>query len=880
VRRLHKESAHLRAGYKRKTDKLSRDAMIRNKPQNEPYKVVYDVSSLIGGAAYLYILIIFSSIITYLIFFVPLSYQKPDQAHEIWQVGGMLLLIIAVVSGVFYISLKIIYKRNVRWLGWIAFISNWISLCIVFTLNFLGLYPVSIFMPSILLAFSLGYFLFEQLYLLSLRYNHYLSRAVTFSEQGAIFLALICATNFILLLGLNIRSILSLELNSDFILSLFMLIGLGILIYFAVNIDLNDPRSSKFKTIVSVTICFSIVIALYFIQGYISFWWLGIAALSSSIFYTAHSPTRLKSSGAAIGLYSAMSIAVFLDNVTFAPSASAFWSVMTEMIFPTLGIVIALIAGGGSVIKTIFPKFRSHRISKYDVKDASNDFFSVHGYSVNSIDQVMKIAVLTKDFDFCEALYNRRDSFGSTELREYFEIYYLCVIFTFRNYIFVMSKDDEQVIRQVSITTTTDFINYINLRFPILIRDYEIWRGYATKGYITKYINEEKLKKACPETSYSRLLMYLRNAFIILLVFLAFSSQVLTPWLNSLPTIISRLASWNSVRKNEIRLVLSMAFKPIMVNDSSLRNYYAISMWNWSQNRELYSGEQRNGHFYMPKEIMESQIIYLETIFTNYKTTDDFYYRLSNEIGGYYQGLSNCNKALFYFEEVLANSLSVESRDFAIAMSAECYRTQDLQKAIILLQEGYQDIGYIQSRSTLADIYFGQENYDEVVNLLTPISDFINPRLLSLLGESLFHVGMYNESKEILKRALTNDSLISDDNRRIHSYLFLATAYLETDEPFYSAEYFFKAFSEQICPYTPVLSSQEEEVYIQHFKSAIDSVSQKNPDDRRTNLWNFVYFLYSGEPETAIEYFKANLVESPEYERKFSECVLNMIESK
>jgi tetratricopeptide (TPR) repeat protein len=277
---------------------------------------------------------------------------------------------------------------------------------------------------------------------------------------------------------------------------------------------------------------------------------------------------------------------------------------------------------------------------------------------------------------------------------------------------------------------------------------------------------------------------------------------------------------------------------------------------------------------------METQIKYLETIFSFYEDRHDFYFKLSNEIGGYYKGLGNCNKAFKYFQEVLANSTSIERRDFAIAKSADCYRDQELPKALTLLQEAYDSTDYLQSRTVLADIYYEQEKYDEVVKLLDPISASIDPVTLSILGESLYQEGMYTDSIEILKKALASNPLLSDDNHRIHSYLYLGAAYFKINKPFDAAENFFKAFSEQICPYTPVLSTQEEEIYIPRFKSAIDSVSQQNPADSRTNLWNFVYFLYTGEIENASKFFKANLSESPKYEQKFLECVSNMVKSK
>ena len=46
--------------------------MENNKSSGQPYQIVYGVSAIIGGAAYLYIQLLALYIITYLVFFVPL----------------------------------------------------------------------------------------------------------------------------------------------------------------------------------------------------------------------------------------------------------------------------------------------------------------------------------------------------------------------------------------------------------------------------------------------------------------------------------------------------------------------------------------------------------------------------------------------------------------------------------------------------------------------------------------------------------------------------------------------------------------------------------------------------------------------------------------
>jgi len=493
----------------------------------------------------------------------------------------------------------------------------------------------------------------------------------------------------------------------------------------------------------------------------------------------------------------------------------------------------------------------------------------------------MRVTILARDFDFCQYLSNNPKLFPSAELQEYFEVYYLCIIFEFSGHATVTvidtDKYNEQISKRLTIRDRDDFVNYINNRFSLYIRETDIWYGYASKVYITKYVNEKVLNKARPETLYTRTTTFIRNAFIILLVFLAFSSQVLGPWMNFLPSLAAQLATWNYSRKNEARLVLTSAMQPYEFDDPDIQNYYAVSMWNWVQNRETYLGEESNGHLYMTTETMQSQIEYMEIIYSLYQERDDFFFRLSDELGGYYKGLGDCDKAIEYFDVVLMGSESVNLRDTAIAKSAGCYSEQDLPKALSLLQEAYEDTSYIQSRSILAKIYFEQGKYDQVVELVSPISDNVDLAMLSFFGESLYYEGRYTDSIEILEKVLIDDSLLSDDNIRIHSQLYLGAAYFEVDKPFQSAEYYYKAFSSQICPYNPVLSNEDEEVQIPNFKSAIDLVSERNSTDARTNLWNFVYYMYAGETEKAFEFFVVHLDKSADYERDFSECVIEMV---
>lgn len=126
--------------------------MRSGKPSDQPYQIVYGASAVIGGAAYVYIQILFLYFMAYLLFFVPISYQPPSQAQEIWQIGIWVLWFIAFSSSIFLLALRFSFDRDVRWLSWVAYISNLGIWGVVLALNFLGLYPTNAFVPIIVIA--------------------------------------------------------------------------------------------------------------------------------------------------------------------------------------------------------------------------------------------------------------------------------------------------------------------------------------------------------------------------------------------------------------------------------------------------------------------------------------------------------------------------------------------------------------------------------------------------------------------------------------------------------------------------------------------------------------------------------------------------------
>lgn len=861
---------------------LKEDMENSSRIQDQPYSIQFSGLGIASSAAYIAVLVIISTTLVYFFVFIPLSYLNQSQIKTIWEFGIWLLWLVAFFSALVYFGLKYMSKNINRWIWRIAFYSNWVVWSIVYALSFLGLYPASDFVPLVAILTAAAFFLFEQIFSLTLKYNHYLSRSMSFAEQGSIFLALIAAFNLFLLFGQGFRSFLSREtlFTSSTIIFVFNLISLVIITYFAANIELNNPRSSRYKTISSLLICMAAVIANYIDTGFLSFWWLGMASLAPAVFYTAHSPTRQKSTVLALVLYSMLTLALILDAMTYRVSIETTWNIVKEFIFPAIGILATIVVAIPSFIKTLFPSLRSHQISGIDVIHGSQDIIDVDGFSVRALDQIMRIAIISMDFSYCEKLLAERRRFPSSELFEYFEIYYLCVQFTHARPVFVEKIVDDLDKQDVAITTQSDFSTYINNKFPQHVSNFNIWEGYFTKGYITIYLSEEKLSQSRPRTVYTQITTYVKNAFIILMILLSFSSQIIAPWMNVLPAVVAKAATWNSSRKNEIRLLLTSVAKPYQINDPDIRDYYAFSMWTWIQNREIYIGEKEDEHIYMPTEEIKTQLEYLETILSFYDKRDDFFFVVSNELGGYYKGLGDCKKAFTYFEKVLTSSISVERRDFAIAMSAKCFEEQDLPTALGLLEEAYQDVGYIQSRIVLAEIYYEQGRYRDTIELLNPIQSSLDAVTLSFLGESFYHESQYTNSIGILEAAISDNALAVHVDREIYSYLYLGSAFLETNDPFKAGEYYYKAFSGQICPALSILTTDEIKNHIPRYKSAIELVSKQNPSDFRTNLWKFVYFLYTGETEKAIEFFKIHINQSPEYEPDFSNCVLAMLKGK
>ncbi len=106
------------------------------------------------------------------------------------------------------------------------------------------------------------------------------------------------------------------------------------------------------------------------------------------------------------------------------------------------------------------------------------------------------------------------------------------------------------------------------------------------------------------------------------------------------------------------------------------------------------------------------------------------------------------------------------------------YKQDDLEKAAFYYEAALpKDIDY-QARLSLANVYFDENKFSKVYDILDPVRDKLkkNRRALELLGEAYIEGGRLKEAQKILRQALKINPY------RVDTWILLAEAYMDAKE--------------------------------------------------------------------------------------------------
>lgn len=827
-------------------------------PVIESGSIIAEYRNIIPTLLVVHVLVYLSMLV--LSGFFPVSTIKP-----FWYSGVIVVWSILILIGGSYLIYSFFGKRRlllylVYYWGFMIFIAT------TNVLSFLGLFPldsyIPIIMPISVYVVGLGVLLFEPWFL---SYKSYLAQSLRFAEGC---LLLFIGMGFSYSIGqfrTIIGSIFPLSFTNipDAILAAFKIAGVLYFIKIAhdylTQIKINDENKLFLQTLSVSLVCAVIVTLNLILTQFVNYWWIGTFFLLTSVFYVAQNPTKRKSSRLVYALFALFVIFYTFYTFSINPLASLGFGTKVHEIIAIPATLIATTP----ILRNILLRIRGKRkIGESDVEKACKEIIQRNGLGLQSINDILSISIISGYFEPCNEILQKNRSALNRDLKDYFFLYLSCA---------------QQIVEQKgNKEEDVEFQRFVTSAFPITVNDFEIWDSYTRNEYIRRYIDAQTIEKARPKHPLDQAKKAVSNLLVGIVLVIFVLGQVPAPIFEQLPSMISKIGSWNNLRATELQLRFTEAFAPYRAEN--MADYYTYNAYQWVLNWETLEGIQEDNRIILsPEDLVEARH-WFQFILDFHKQKDGYYYAIQDRIGNISLALGEYDNAIASFESALDGIKDADARDQILSKEAQCYLNKgEKEKAIQILTTVTNNPNYLQSKLLLADIYFAKLMYDDVIRLLQPLSiDQVPTNGLLQLGDSYLQVGDTSKAKSILEKIPIRKDYNSPQVKS-QFFSYRGEVYFREQNYFSAAESFYYGLSNGLR-YGIDLPPTEEQKILADFKVSIDTVKSVNASDYRVNLWYFVYYFYNSDA-TAWSYFQKHLSQSPkDYEKQFTDYILNLID--
>lgn len=621
------------------------------------------------------------AIVVYTTVLIPLSFVDGKHLKQIWSTGLFLLWLGVVACYVLHFAEYIINQRyNPR----LYLAATGISILFwgihVLLGAVLNLTPVTLYIETFYLLTVYGFLLAELLYESSIKYSNYLSQSISFAFQGARFFIVIGILNLVLRSRgiLLLAQALTIDNFLTFIFEVLQLALLFILIHEALTLNLDNPRSSAYKTIKVFAVGLIALVANFIVYKDLNFWWLGVLAFLTSVFYIAYNPTQRKSNTFVYLMYCLFGLSMVLDILGIRPTVDELNKVLQSPI--VIGIVVPLLPPTIAFAKTIEklwlkkeqpgkPEASSStdQIDNTAVDRALEEIIKDDGLSLSSIESIMAIAIIANNFDYVEKLVGYKTAFPSTDLYSYFVVYLYAARFTVEEGMIIETYAPDGTVTEQLITDSHEFAPYLIEKLPQKVGDYSVWTAFNQNHYIRRYISKQTLEERVerPPSIWARVRKWLYYALVGIIIFTLVMQLNGFVILRYVPDVLASISQWSYSRVTDLRIAFVDAFKPYETDNESLKTYYKNSFFNWYSNwveyHDPFSDDEAIRGIALTKQMM------------NLYHKNDFRHRVANyHTGLYYLFLDDCDSAIPYLKQALIGETNVNTREIILTHIATC----------------------------------------------------------------------------------------------------------------------------------------------------------------------------------------------------------------
>jgi tetratricopeptide (TPR) repeat protein len=850
--------------------------------------------------------------LTYVCFFVPLSYASPTMIKAIWNATINVLWLALFLLGTLRL-VNTFFQRPQDALSSLGFeVGKWIFLGIFLILSALGLVPITPFITGPI-AFSMLFILMsvEVIEILFLRYRTYLAKSMHFVQQGASLYIVLGMLNILFRVRLIAPLISSFSLDRLPIL-FFQILGVVLTVYlinlahsYVIEIRNNTKERFYSDIIKVIVVTFAIEVLRLLAYGAVDFLWLANATFLASIFYVAQNPTKRKSSRPVyvltlIYILFLVFNALGLDFLSVVPITKLQWGnsvVDFSTILSNLVMPLTLIA---SIAASVFVAIKSRmhwaesrkvgetKITERDVTDACNDIVQFDGPTLTAVNTIMSIVAISKRFRPAKRKLNeqkRRMEKGKhphldLDVYRYFSIYLLCVEFALKGSVRIEAEDEESGNQQNrEINSEEEFSNYVQREFPKRIMRQDVWSSYENNPYIQKFISLPQIQSIKPISIFDQIRSTLFLGLQIFVMTIFVLSTVPAIAFGSIPAIGQQVIFWNNVRLTDLRLKFSEVFEPYA--SSGVEPYYANRIFYWADEWKNLHKETIDFVPYWSADDINQTIHWYELLLGFHIQRDNVYYWTHLRLGDLYKALGQCDSGIMHFTEALQGIKEDDTRDFLLESNATCYLAKkETDKAIEILSAIVNEPNYYNSKILLAETYISRTEADKVIRIFQSANlDKAPTKARLLLGVAYYQINDFNKSRVLLEKVLGTTEYNSDGMTKTWTNTYLGDLYYRNQDYFKSAEFIYNGLSAGLMHNEHVAMSDENRI-LEDFKVATDEVFRSNGGDFRVNLWYCVYYIYAKDRDKATEFFAKHVRANSGYEKEFTQYLLTRAQTQ
>lgn len=788
------------------------------------------------------------AVLVNVLLFLPLSYV--DSIPAIKQTFNFVIYaicIICILTG----GINLIYSLTEKKENGSSFLVSILLfnflIGIFFSLEFLGLSPVENFLPLLFVG-AAHFFVFCVVFLNPILriYKTYLAKVLNFVEYGT-FIFIIFGCYYIIhqlrfLFGMSYTNILD---GQALVLLIKIIVGIIIINIsrsYVLNIKINDITKFSRDILIIFLLVVMVEIIIFINQKSIDLWWIVVLAFLSTVFYVAQNLTKQKSSIFIIVGFLAFLLFPLVNYIAPEQLNNLKWETLISAIATGLAIVISIVSLLATLptTKKWFNFKRSPNLSHKKIVDACYEILEVNKYSLESINKIMNIVILTNKINVAKTIIKDKANEFSPEMLNYFRTFLDCVEFNAKNKIIVEETLEDGTTKNRTISDEQEFKTYISTMFPTYFFNIDLWDSYNNNEYIKSYLEVRKIEKARPRTLGRRIKKALSFALtgFILLSFMV--NQVPNATNVTLFSLITDVTSWMKFRAVNFKLKMTEAYEPY--NNPKNVNLYAQNIYDWAIAWKNYKATPKSSKLYLDEEDLTQLVKWFQLDLKIYQEKGAFRQSLNEEVGYLYIALEDCENSAKHFNEILSESTDDKKKDTLTAAMSECfYKQGNIEKAFQIVAP--QNKEYLLSNLLLAELNFVKGEYEKSLAILDSLP---NSKELKLKAE-------------ILRLLVTSE------------------VQFKNNEFAKSAESAFTALSKNFMN-DDLINNMAVKKILDNFKTSIEKTGSDNNYNNRINIWYFTYFWYSRQFEKAYEYLANHLKKYRYHEADFTDFVIKYLQ--